>query len=321
MSNLMPVRDDDLIEAKIAKFFPRHVWNKYQHLVEIDAARDGLHASNQAKINAEREKVRADQSDLNWARRQIREGARHTSEDEAAIDKTEEKITKRQRRIVELVENAKLPPCLPLDPITEFILAAKRPFTDARVGVKLKSGESPLKARDASLANQAALLEQRNEIENTLLPLERAVARAVAGIEQAAARGKPKFEPCTRLVRTDQGLTEDVMLAQGYFEFPTEPLETGVRTIEIGDGVGLVAWLFKDQLVARVKTEFAALYKGKASMSLAERASRLKEIDAAIFAEALREEAIVGLCEQAGHTVFRRPRANIAAVLGVAPKV
>jgi hypothetical protein len=321
MSNLMPVRDDDVIESRIAKFFTPHVREKYQHLVEIDTARDGLHAANQAKINAEREKVRELQADLHWAERQIREGAQHTSEDQAAISKTKTKIAKMQRRIAEMVETSKLPPNLPLEPITRFILEAKRPFTDARVEVKLKSGENPRKALEEARGNHVALIEQRNEIEKTLLPLERAVARAVADIEQAAARGKPKFEPCTRLVRTDAGWTDEVRLEQGLLEFPTEPFETGARTVEIGDGVGLVAWLMKDQLVARVRNELTALYKGKESMPLADREARLGEIDAAIFNEELREEAFVELCEQAGLTVYRRPRANIAAILGVAKKV
>jgi hypothetical protein len=190
MSNLMPERDDDIIEAKIAKFFPPHVLKKYQHLVEIDVARDGLHASNQAKINAEREKVREEQADVNWAERQIREGARHSDADEAAITARKARIAKRQRKIADMVEKAKPPPCLPLEPVTDFIIKTNRPLPDARVKVQLKSGESPLKAREASLMNSAALIEQRNEIENTLLPLDSAVARAVADIEQAAARGK-----------------------------------------------------------------------------------------------------------------------------------
>jgi hypothetical protein len=319
MSNLMPIRDDDILDDQLAKFFPQHAREAYQRLVEIDTARDGLYASNQAKIHTEREKLREMQGDLNWGERQIRDGARHTAEDEAAIAKTKTKIAKQRRKIEEMTEKNKLPACLPLEPITNFVLAARRPLKDGRVTVKLRSGESPAAALEASRANRDALIAKKNETQRTLLPLDRALARIVADVEQLAARGRPKFEPTTKLVRHDSGFTDEMVWRQGELELPTEPIDTGVRTLEIGDGLAFTTWLLKDQIVARARTELTVLYKGKSALSLEERESRIAEIDAAILNEEFREEFLVQACEANGLTVYRRPLANPAVVLGVAP--
>ena len=107
------------------------------------------------------------------------------------------------------------------------------------------------------------------------------------------------------------------LLRQGLFELPTLPYETGERTIEVNDGVGLLLWLRKDAVLEKIRAEMNAFYKGKTPLSRTDRDAKLAEIDAAILAAGRVEEAAIEALEARGARILRRHDADLHAVFAI----
>lgn len=317
MKNLLIPRDDEAeLEAKLDAQFPASTYEILDRLRSVETARNAAYHAKQEKLHALTSKRSELQREVDRANRHIQGGDPYTEEDLIAVAKTKVRITKLVGQIATL-RAEQLPPCLPLETITDWISEQKATFEGVPVEAKLSRGELPLDAVIASRDKLDGLQRDLIGVDNALVPEEDAFAGMMADVEAFASQGAPDFSACTKLVHTSTAVNAN--MRQGHVDFPREFVETGARLVEIGNGSALAIWAFKDQIIARGRAEIARLYEGKTALSGAERNRRKVEIEAEILKEERREEAILRRCEDAGLKVFRRPSANPLAVLGIAP--
>ncbi|MEH2510149.1 hypothetical protein V1291_001503 [Nitrobacteraceae bacterium AZCC 1564] len=78
----------------------------------------------------------------------------------------------------------------------------------------------------------------------------------------------------------------------------------------------ILAWLDRDTLLKRIETEIDMLPQPLLALSEEDKASRLQEVQAALFKLELQEEAAIGMALESGIELARRPDADPAAILG-----
>jgi hypothetical protein len=189
---------------------------------------------------------------------------------------------------------------------------------DKSVASPLRKGEKP----------EAGLKRVRGEIENARHALEQ-VRRAPIPSAEAKAMVLVHVEELRRRAAPDVlGLVE-----RGHaVRWPTAPVALPLVAVAVADGVpmvqghargevtdavGLMAWLFPDQLRARLEAEIDARSDDGAALADDDREAREHELKAALLHAERLEEAIVSLMEGSGVTCVRRTDADPRAVLGV----
>lgn len=88
----------------------------------------------------------------------------------------------------------------------------------------------------------------------------------------------------------------------------------GVGAGEVQNALGMIAWLFKDEVLARLDAEIDKRSDEGAALDYAQRAEALVEAKAKLLTLEREEEALV---EASPAQVFRRPDADPRAVLGI----
>ncbi len=84
------------------------------------------------------------------------------------------------------------------------------------------------------------------------------------------------------------------------------------------DATALLAWLHRDELIAKIETEIDANADDGRALSDDKRAERLHELAAAMLEVERAEEAAIELANASGSAILRRREADPRAVLGLA---
>ena len=83
------------------------------------------------------------------------------------------------------------------------------------------------------------------------------------------------------------------------------------------DAFALMAWLHKDELIARLEGEIDELADDSQAVDPAERAQREAAIISAMFNAELAEERFIEMAEAAGTPIVRRDDMDVRAFLGL----
>ena len=176
---------------------------------------------------------------------------------------------------------------------------------------KLKKGET---AADAVARLRGEIDELRADLHAArTAPIPPAEAKAAARrqIEALTARGKPDAR---HLAEAALDISWPTVGAGGYLTVPSTGAHVG-GTVDAPDGIGVLAWLFKDQMIAAVEAEIDEINDGIGALGAEERRTREGEILAALLDAERAEEGII---EQGAGAISRRPDADPRAVLGLA---
>ena len=140
----------------------------------------------------------------------------------------------------------------------------------------------------------AAKFSEYQAVPKSARSVGEAIAIATASINKRAEEGNPQFA---------------ATLHQGrHVEWPTETHYSGGPhglNMTYRDGVSLVAYLFRDELIARAEADIRARAEGRLSHTAIERKSELRRIEAELLELQRVEEVIFLACEDAGLNVTR----------------
>jgi DNA repair exonuclease SbcCD ATPase subunit len=185
----------------------------------------------------------------------------------------------------------------------------------APVEPKLKKAEALNDAIARFQSEIDQLVADQHAVASAPIHSRDAKKKAHAQIEALAARGQPDvwhvLEGAGDIewpeATIDAEVAGNAALADGAFA-PVSAHAAG----RVGDGVALVAFLFKDRLIAAVEVEIDALADDSAALTQAERADKSNKLAAAILAK---ERDLVAIFDAAGEL----PPAEIdaRALLGV----
>jgi hypothetical protein len=173
---------------------------------------------------------------------------------------------------------------------------------------RIKPPEGELKQVVVALRDRLKAIEaERSAIESAPYPSSTAKSAMRRFVEQLAERGRPD---CLRVVELNLPP-----------HFTTAPLQDAAGNPlplqKFGDGIGLIAWLHKAELVDRLSAEIDEVANDAEAMDDQQRATR----DAALVAETLelerQEEMVIVTAEQQSIEIVRRADANPLAVLGL----
>jgi hypothetical protein len=133
-------------------------------------------------------------------------------------------------------------------------------------------------------------------------------AKAAQYVQQLADKGRPfitgRTGDSTFSVQFAVHETPNPRLGEGYARHKP-------------DAAFLIAWLFPEQLLARLHDEIDRSTATSNALSAAEKAQRIATIQQEILETEQQEEALIEAAAQHGITIARRPMATPAVVLGI----
>lgn len=150
-----------------------------------------------------------------------------------------------------------------------------------------------------------------HEVRSSATPAAVVKARMREQIAALAERGEPD---CLAGIERGAPIRFAMRAIESYT--PPDPLAGRYHEHGVADTLGLVAWLFRDELIARLDTEIDELADPNA-IDDAERAKRERALLDGMLELDRVEEALIGMAEAAGVPAQRRPAAAAAAVLGI----
>ncbi|TLG75158.1 hypothetical protein [Methylocystis sp. B8] len=173
------------------------------------------------------------------------------------------------------------------------------------VAVKLPKGASIV----------AAIVQAREKIQEHRDAIQAAIdapctsadvkKRMRAQIEELAESGRPSVQGAV-----DFG---------ERIKFPTTPAEVFVESkrghADVSDAIGLVAWLFKDQLIAALDGALADVADDASALTADERRRRVADAKKQLLEAERIEEALIEQARQSGLTIGRRHDADPRAIL------
>jgi|SRR5579871_400682 len=321
MSSVFSSEDIDELTRRLVDSLPKKARETYKNrIVPKKRKRDGWYAARQHCLLDIRERRVNHRDQAGRARRyEERSGISLTKEDEAATKEHEAAAAKLLEQEHALRAET-LPPDLPLETLDEFLRRNKHQrFDDApSIEIKLAKGVSLQTALQNSRERLSDIRRESGKVSYALLPMELTFAKAVADFDAAA---KVRGPDLSRVCRLESILTgRDGPVRQGTLQLPVIKMETGASLIDVFDAAGFMSWLFRDAIIARLRSDLEAMYDGAFVLSAEGRAKRLAELESEYLIEERREEQLVRLCEDAGIDVQRRPLANPLAVLAIVPR-
>jgi hypothetical protein len=183
----------------------------------------------------------------------------------------------------------------------------------------LRKGETPAAAVERARRTREKLVAEKDAVRRAPISSGRAKEKARAQIRQLAESAAPNVI----------GLIE----GRGDFEFPKArellQLRGMVRTdaglIDVHSGgptyhhnaVALMAWLFGDDLIARIDEEIDAVADDAAALDEGTRAQRVAALDAEILLAEREEEAATLAAHDSGIEIERRPDLDPRAFLSL----
>lgn len=199
-----------------------------------------------------------------------------------------------------------LPPAATLEPFTSKARPAK--------------GEIPSVAIERTRKQIAALQAELHRVRSAPRPAALAKAAIAAEITVLAEAGKP--DPF-RVIEEGEGIewpkTPLVARVSGDALSKDGPLTLdAISRTEAPHAVALIAYLFRDALIAKLNAEVDALADDSAALTPEERATKETALLAKLLGCEHDEEAMIEHAEADGFEVLRRREASPLAVLGVA---
>ncbi|MET4021469.1 hypothetical protein [Bradyrhizobium sp. S3.2.12] len=315
---LRPLHDDFSTSAKIDealnKRFPAKTRIDYLRLVRASDLHGGEHQARQANIRRITDQAR---ELYNFIQDYERVRA-HGEEVTADYTKQANFAVKERARLIAEANRLRNEPGvgnLPYERGAEFILDSAGQFKAVKVDARIAKGQSP----------QDALNSVREEI----LECDRAM-RAARAAPLPLAEAAKQIEEDVRAFRRGPDVLATMRIrqetfgrngshsTQGRVRFPSrEVVLDGGNREEVDEGVRFLCWLFPDQIIKKATAELEAAYKDKKPLSLAERTRVIAELESKKLDAERREEAIIRSIEDAGGIQWRRPLANMLAVLGI----
>jgi hypothetical protein len=141
--------------------------------------------------------------------------------------------------------------------------------------------------------------------------------RLAQEIEALAARG-PNVMPAIEAGLPLQWPMVDVQASvQAITGSETPQIVTGFASHQAHDVLGLLAYLFKDQLLEKLSAEVDELADDAGALTPEERAEREAELRAELLAAERLEERLIEIAAAEGRDVMRRPSADARAILGI----
>lgn len=165
----------------------------------------------------------------------------------------------------------------------------------AAIGGAGKAAADVRSAVENLRSDRLRLLDERDAIEAMATPREEAVAALDAGLDQLADRAV------------------DVISISSLTRPARAP--SFAPNVAEGDLFGLLIAANRDAIREIVLDRLEEFYSAHPSMSAADKAARIAEIDAEIFERELAEEGAIRAAEQAGLAIERREDADPRAVL------
>jgi hypothetical protein len=177
---------------------------------------------------------------------------------------------------------------------------------------QLRKGETWPAAIGVIRQTITALRADLGETASAPLPSGLVKARLRSEITALAERGKPFVAPCIEagrpLVFRSNPAPVSVASANGG----------ALGTATVDDSVGLVCWLFRDVLVAKVEAEVDAAADDKHAMTPEQRVQRERDLAGQILAAERLEEAAIEAAAADGIELQRRGDADPRAMLQLA---
>jgi hypothetical protein len=185
-------------------------------------------------------------------------------------------------------------------------------FTDP-MDVVLRKGETIQNAIEGRRRRRRELLSDRQRIVTAPRTASMAKAMAITEIDRLAERGRPNV-----LALLHHGVA---------IRWPSDNVQTtgasieGRATISLGtaqNGIGVLAWMFRDQLIAAVEREIDEVSDDKIALTDQQRATALAEVDRDLLHCEREEEHLIRRADAEGLSLARRRDADARAVLGLA---
>jgi len=254
-------------------------WNQSQHLYKEILELEGIIAQNEAN-----------------------------GQDPDFIESQKEELAALREQHKQHQANAPTPP-YPKDEHIEREIRkiAGRKFELYLPDVKVPKGKTALEALDAKRDVIANLKAEAESFDKARLTFDEAFRQAERDIQKLAASGAPDFRGTTRLEPVI-GARVDI---QGETRWPMTFLN---ESRSIVNGGAMIAWLFKDELIARARMEIQAATR-EGTISLADRKARRREIAAEIIELEREEEVLFRLARKEDKHIQRRHGASMFAIL------
>ena len=193
-------------------------------------------------------------------------------------------------------------------------------------GKMLKAFSGPVPTLRKGEAPRDGVLRLRREIE-VLREKKRAVAvaplpssvvkeKAARIVDELATRGVPNVFD---ILENNTGKIDwPVCPPQVMHDGLTREHHVAFLFLRVPDTVATLAWLFPEQMLAKLEAEIMLRSDDKNALSDAEREKQQQEIAAAILLLERAEEAAIEISESDGAEILRRPDCDPRAVLGLA---
>lgn len=173
-------------------------------------------------------------------------------------------------------------------------------------------GEDIVSAIERRRARLRELTADAHRVKSAPIPSSVAKAQARAQIDALAERGAIEVAP---LVEAGKPFR----LPQAFASIVTEgSAGRAVATLWHTDVDGVLAWLFRDEIVTKIEAEIEACADDANALSTQQRSDRLDEIASDRLLVEREEESLIEAAERKGLAVMRRPDADARAVLGIA---
>jgi hypothetical protein len=186
---------------------------------------------------------------------------------------------------------------------------------DAPVAELLKKGETIANAVERFRHRQRELAADAHRIRSCPWPSSLAKAAAKALIDRLADQGQPDLDGAIEHGMDINFVTK--RLTSQIYNVTNSP--GAIAYAETDNAIGLMCWLFKDQLLAKINAEFDQIADDKSALSQAQREEMLAIVDVDdLLAQRSECSLIWHAAERGGEMIDFRATTSPQAVLGIA---
>jgi hypothetical protein len=290
-----------------------HALAKLDHLEGVELSRMAKRAAHKKAIGDVDAKIRHYRSEVASGESNLNSGGRRWTEDEIErrINQPRKRLAQAREQKKRLQKSGDMPSTLTVLEVAKAV-KPNRQYRRAIAKLTEKQRKSPLPSLAKVREDIGPLNKERSSIKRYVIRSEEEYLALVnQEIEHLGAKGEPDFSSLGARRFTDTGREE-----RPKIEWKSAFVGSGY---DILDGAALVARYCPERIREDALAWYRRNVKPERVLSGDGRKQKLAELDRAIFALELQEEALIELCEAQGIEVLRRPDANPLAVLGIEP--